>query len=231
MALILNIDTATENAVISLGNEKEVITFEKNNNPMSHASFVQPAIEHIVEDAGILLQHIDAVAVSAGPGSYTGLRVGLASAKGLCFALDKPLILLNTLRIMGQEARMHINNKDALYCPMIDARRMEVFAALFDYSLSEIIPTGAFILTEENFINSIASQEKSVMYFGSGMPKWEKIAPGGKGNFVHDMLSNPAAMNLLAQEDFLRESFADTAYSEPLYTKSFFTTAKIDDRP
>lgn len=229
MALILNIDTATENAAVSLGNGKGVIAFEKNSDPMNHASFVQPAIEKIFSVAGKQLQDIDAVAVSAGPGSYTGLRVGLASAKGLCFALDKPLILLNTLQIMAQEAALHIGNEDALYCPMIDARRMEVFAALFDFSLNEIIPAGAFILTEENFTDGIARQEKPVIYFGSGMPKWEKIAPERDAFFIHNIPSNPDAVNRLAQEGFLRKSFVDTAYSEPLYVKNFFTTAKIND--
>lgn len=229
MALILNIDTATENAVISLGNGKDVIASEKNSNPMNHASFVQPAIERVMSHAHSRLQQIDAVAVSAGPGSYTGLRVGLASAKGLCFALDKPLILLNTLRIMAQEARLHISNEDALYCPMIDARRMEVFAALFDFSLNEIIPAGAFILNEEKFTGGIARQEKPVIYFGSGMPKWESAAPEHNAVFIHDIPPDPDAMNLLAQEDFARKSFTDIAYSEPLYTKSFFTTAKIAD--
>ena len=228
MALILNIDTATENALVSLANEKEVIASERNSNPMNHAAFLQPAIAKIFSISGKQLQQIDAVAVSAGPGSYTGLRVGLASAKGLCFALDKPLILLNTLQIMAQEAKLHLD-KDALYCPMIDARRMEVFAALLDCSLNEIIPTGAFILTEETFTGSIARQEKPIVYFGSGMPKWEKIAPKHDAFFIHDILSNPNAMNLLAQEYFLKKSFADTAYSEPLYAKNFFTTAKIND--
>lgn len=231
MALILNIDTATEHALVALTDEKGVIASEHNDDPMSHAAFVQPAIESMVTRTGVRLQQIDAVAVSAGPGSYTGLRVGLASAKGLCFALDKPLILLNTLCIMAQQAKGQIGNDQALYCPMIDARRMEVFAALFDFSLNEIIPTGAFILTEESFTSSLTRQQKPVVYFGSGALKWEKIAPAHDAIFIRDTLCSAYAINQLAQDDFKRKAFADVAYSEPLYAKNFFTTAKIIDHP
>lgn len=133
MPLILHIDTATNYASICISKDDVVLGFEENAEQKNHASFLQPAIKAMFAKCNFNLSDIDAVAVTNGPGSYTGLRVGLASAKGLCFALNKALILLNTLQVM---AAASIESKkeediDILFCPMIDARRMEVFTALY----------------------------------------------------------------------------------------------------
>jgi len=227
MALILSIDTALEHAFVCIGNSEKIIAEEQNNEQKNHAAFVQPTIERIFKKENLQLTDIDAVAVSAGPGSYTGLRVGMASAKGLCFALNKPLILLNTLKIMAKAATLQLNNSAALYCPMIDARRMEVFAALYDYSLNEVIPTGAFVLTEENFIHQFCKSNREIIFFGSGMHKWRNIAPKGNVNFYNENIAAGSAINMLAQQCFGRQQFANLGYSEPIYAKSFYTTAKI----
>ncbi|HEY0299115.1 MAG TPA: tRNA (adenosine(37)-N6)-threonylcarbamoyltransferase complex dimerization subunit type 1 TsaB [Arachidicoccus sp.] len=229
MALILSIDTATEHAIVSLANAYHILASEENEEPMNHASFVQPAIARILSKSNLKLSEIDAVAVSAGPGSYTGLRVGLSSAKGLCFALNKPLIVLNTLQIMAQQAALQIGKNEALYCPMIDARRMEVFAALFNFSLNEIQKTSALILTDESIADTFSQEGKETIFFGSGAKKWEAIAPKRNFTFYHEKLNASQAINLLAQQCFREQSFADLAYSEPLYSKSFYTTAKIND--
>lgn len=230
MALILSIDTALEHALTCVGNAETIIAEEQNSEQKNHAAFVQPAIERILEKNNLSLNDIDAVAVSAGPGSYTGLRVGLASAKGLCFTLNKPLILLNTLKIMAKAATLQLNNSKALYCPMIDARRMEVFAALYDFSLSEIVPTGAFVVTEENFIHQFCKQNREIIFFGNGIDKWKNIAPAGNFHFYDKNISVGNAINILAQQSFERQQFADLGYSEPIYAKGFYTTAKISEQ-
>src|SRR5687768_2649863 len=123
MALILNIDTATETAMVSLAENDSILSFAVNNNQKDHASFLHPAIQDIINKTNKTIGEVDAVAVTSGPGSYTGIRVGMAAAKGLCYALQKPLITLNTLEVIALSSIEKIK-EDALYCPMIDARRM-----------------------------------------------------------------------------------------------------------
>src|SRR5687767_1657626 len=135
MALILNIDTAMELASICLSDEKEVLSFSENRDQKDHAGWLQPAIKQVMDDAGFSLSELAAIAVTSGPGSYTGLRVGLSSAKGLCFALKLPLITVNTLEAMAQAVP---SEAAALRCPMIDARRMEVFTAIYDDAMNEV---------------------------------------------------------------------------------------------
>ena len=143
MSLILNIDTATEKAHVSLSNDAVILQSLYNESQKDHAGFLQPAILRLVKDAAVSLKNIDAVAVTAGPGSYTGLRVGMASAKGICYALQKPLIALNTLEVMAASALyhpgIHAANPVDLFCPMIDARRMEVYTALYNRQLETIL--------------------------------------------------------------------------------------------
>ncbi|MDE1192394.1 MAG: tRNA (adenosine(37)-N6)-threonylcarbamoyltransferase complex dimerization subunit type 1 TsaB [Arachidicoccus sp.] len=228
MALILSIDTATENAIVSLGKEEEIIAFKKNEEQKNHASFVQPAILQILKENNIEFKQIDAIAVSAGPGSYTGLRVGLASAKGLCFALGTPLILLNTLQVMSAQVVQELHNSSAYYCPMIDARRMEVFTAIYDYSLKEILLPNPENISDNNFIEMLSSYKNEIVFFGSGMPKWKATTHQKNFIFYHSALDSPNGINRLAQQHFMQKDFADLTYSEPYYFKDFYTTAKIN---
>lgn len=227
MPLLLNIDAATASATVSLADESKIYAQEINNDQKDHASFLQPAVQKLLEETKFSADQIQGISVSAGPGSYTGLRVGLASAKGLCFAWNKPLLLLNTLEILAKQAILQGQTADLLYCPMIDARRMEVFSALYDRDLNPIIEPGAYLLDGPDFVGQLTTQDKDVSYFGSGMKKWKEIAPKTGGNFIEMTGSNAQAQNQLAQRAYLLKRFADVAYSEPLYFKSFYTTAKV----
>ncbi len=229
MSTILHIDTATEQAGVCISRDKTVLRLLESPDQKNHAAFVQPAIGQLLQETGISLSAIDAVAVVAGPGSYTGLRVGLASAKGICYALNKPLILLNTLKVM---ARALINNSVSsqrpvtgtdLVCPLIDARRMEVFTAVYDTSLQEIWPPQALILEQESFNGLL--RDTRVHFCGSGLQKLEGLISHANA-FFHPSSHSAQDMVMLAEEAFETQSFADLAYSEPLYVKEFFDTSK-----
>ena len=172
MPLILNIDTATEHASVCLSKDEVVLEVIESNEQKNHASFVQPAIQQLMMRTSWQLSDIDAVAVTSGPGSYTGLRVGLSSAKGICYALDKPLILINTLEVMAESILVHYQSihqlidKSTFICPMIDARRMEVFAAVYDKSMNEKIPAHSLIIDETSFASELISG--NVLFCGNG---------------------------------------------------------------
>lgn len=227
MALILNIDTATEHAGVCLSLDDTILSLEETFEQKSHASFIQPAIQRVVKTAGYTLQQLDAVAVSAGPGSYTGLRVGLASAKGLCYALNKPLIMLNTLNIMAS-ASIQARKKEGadtasmLFCPMIDARRMEVFTALYTDELEEIVAASAEILDENAFPDSLYN--KTIIFTGSGSIK-AKIIRRRQAVFAETGYS-VAEMAILSGRAYRQHNFANLAYSTPFYLKEFYKPIK-----
>lgn len=227
MALILHIDCAGPDACVSLAEKDHILSELIHKDQMNHASFLQTAIADILEKSNKQLAEIEAVSVSAGPGSYTGLRVGLASAKGICYTLNKPLILLNTLEIMAERLILkQTDSSENLYAPMIDARRMEVFTAIYDDQLQPLLAPGAYVVDGKDFVQHFESHNKMIYFFGTGMEKWKEICPKGKFAFV-SMTAGSAAQNKLAQGYFDQKRFADVAYSEPLYFKSFYTTAKI----
>jgi tRNA threonylcarbamoyladenosine biosynthesis protein TsaB len=183
MPLLLNIDTATGHASVCLSKGDVVLGMIESTEQKNHASFVQPAISELMAGAGYTLNALDGIAVTAGPGSYTGLRVGLASAKGICYALNKPLILINTLEVMAQAVVSRETSIDpsTLICPLIDARRMEVFTALYDSSLHEIEPPHALVVDENSFAAVLKVQ--SVVFSGSGHAKLERNYCLTRGNF------------------------------------------------
>jgi len=227
MALLLHIDCAAGDAVVSLAEKDHILAERTHAEQKSHASFLQAGIRDILEKSDKQLTDIEAVSVSAGPGSYTGLRVGLSSAKGICYTLNKPLILLNTLEVMAKRVALEQKNpSEYLYAPMIDARRLEVFTALYDDQLMTLLAPGAYLLDGKDFVQHFADQSKKICFFGSGMDKWKTICPEGNFAFV-SLPAGSAAQNQLAQAYFTQKHFADVAYSEPLYFKSFYTTAKI----
>lgn len=222
MALILNIDTATEHASVCIANDAKILSVRFNEDAKQHAAFLQPAIESICKEAQLSLGGIDAVAVSNGPGSYTGLRVGLSSAKGICYALNKPLILINTLLVMAEAQRK--TAKENYICPMIDARRMEVFTAVYDQELNEIIAPQAMVLTEESYSELLKTY--SILFCGSGANKWSKIVQSSNA-FFSNQLHDCTNLNSLSQVYYSKRVFADLAYSEPFYIKPFFDTHKL----
>lgn len=229
MPIILHIDTATENAGVCLSRDGKILHLLENREQKNHAAFVQPAIEALVEETGIKLAEISAVAATSGPGSYTGLRVGLASAKGICYALHKPLILVNTLEVMAQALLTRCNSTEqpidpaALVCPLIDARRMEVFTAIYDTSLHTILPPQAMILDSSAFQEF--TRTKQVHFCGSGQFKLKDLLSHENVIFHHTEHS-VSDLAVLADKAFESQHFADLAYSEPFYVKEFFDTAR-----
>jgi tRNA threonylcarbamoyladenosine biosynthesis protein TsaB len=234
MPLILNIDTATENASVCISNDDEILAIKNNETPKDHASFLQPAIKKIIAVANLQLSDIDAVSVTAGPGSYTGLRVGLSSAKGLCYALNKPLILINTLDVMAfaaikefqttlYKAEDQSQQINILFCPMIDARRMEVFTALYDKQLETIDVPASMILNEVSFAAQL--QGNKIIFSGSGSRKFQTLV--SHPNALFSAVQHYAVhLALLSLKAFHSNKFADLAYSEPFYLKEFFTLFK-----
>jgi len=226
MALVLNIDTATEFASIALCEEGQPLAIVGNNEMRDHASWIHKAIAEILESNGKELKQLCAIAVTAGPGSYTGLRVGMASAKGLCFVLNIPLITENTLKVMAQgflNTQGDGVDQRQLLVPMIDARRMEVFTAVYDVHLAEILSPTALILEQDSF-NNIKTDRKLIC-FGNGSSKFESIAPK-EGFEFRSYQQNANALGALSYQKFKDGQFADLAYVEPLYLKDFYSPPK-----
>ncbi len=218
MSLIINIDTATETAHVSFAKDGQVLQSLTNTMQKDHAAFVQTAIQQLLTVATFTLKNIDAVAVTSGPGSYTGLRVGMASAKGFCYALNKPLVLINMLEVLAVAAQPFNTQKDILFCPMIDARRMEVFTAMYDRSLNIKMEPCALILQENSFFNYLEKNE--IVFLGSGSPKWKAICKHPNALFSNTYNAAPAMANL-SYHYLLQHRFSNLAYSEPNYLKDF----------
>lgn len=223
MALILNIDTATEVAAISISENDRVIDFATNNNQKDHASFLHPAIKILLQKADVSINKLNAIAVTAGPGSYTGLRVGMAAAKGLCYALNIPLITNNTLEVMALSTMILIKNQHALYCPLIDARRTEVFTAVYDHHLTEIIKPCAMIIEDDSFKDLL--KINTIYFSGSGATKLQALQNNKNAIFMANSIA-PGAMAELAHKSYENKNFADVSYTSPTYLKEFYTPSK-----
>ena len=229
MPLLLHIDTATEHASVCISRGEEIIGLEESTEQKNHASFVQRAIQTLIEQQQVPLSETAAISVSSGPGSYTGLRVGLATAKGICYALNKPLIMVNTLEVMAEAVRTQLRAgnvsipSEALICPMIDARRMEVFTALYNQDLLQIQPPHALVLKEDSFSDVLA--ERPVAFSGSGHHKFKALMHQPHAIFT-DVQHNASHLAVLALKNYSNRQFADLAYSEPLYVKEFFDPSR-----
>lgn len=191
------------------------------SNPLQKdsASWIQTGVRQLMEIANIQLQQLSAVSISAGPGSYTGLRVGMATAKGLCYALNIPLVTINTLKMMAVAAQ---NEETDLICPMIDARRMEVFTAIYDKSLEEIISPHNIILDENSFGEIL--KNKKILFFGNGSTKFEALIKSTNAGFKQ-IEANAKQLVTLSFAAYKQRLFADLAYSEPFYGKAFYSPA------
>lgn len=227
MALILHIDTATDYGAVGLSLNDTIISSKESESQKEHASFLQPAIVMIMKQAGKSLCDIDALSVTIGPGSYTGLRVGLASAKGLCYALGKPLITVNTLQVMAlaaiqtYTAANKSNNQSPLFCPMIDARRMEVFTALYDIECLEKSMPEALIIDDNIF--SAQLPDHQIIFSGNGSGKVAAVCKHPNITFI-TANHNISHLAVLAYKKYNLHQFSDVAYCEPLYLKPFYTT-------
>ncbi len=228
MALILSIDTAIDTANICLASDGVVIASETNDDQKNHGAFLQPAIRRLFSNSKIDISTIDAVAVVNGPGSYTGLRVGLSSAKGLCYALNKPLLTINTLEMLAHAAIRSIKEStvditDYRFCSLIDARRMEVFTALYNAGLQCLVKPQALILVPTSFQEEL--QTNKVVFSGNGQFKLKDIISNPNAIFL-DSQDNIDAMATIAQHLFSEKAFADLAYCEPFYLKEVYFAEK-----
>jgi len=231
MALILNIDTALDDAMVSLAEDGSVLQSAINAKKNDHAAWIQGAIQKLLENGKYSMRNLNAVGVSIGPGSYTGLRIGLSTAKGLCYALQIPLIAVGTLEVLAYSAVKALNGTttdnervappdSVLLCPMIDARRMEVFTAVYDCNLQEVIKPCALILSENSFEELMRSRR--IIFFGNGSLKFQQICQNSQTTFKNIPL-RPLALAKLIYRNFIGNNFAGLAYVEPMYIKEFFT--------
>ena len=222
MAKILNIETATTNCSVSVSINGELVSIVEENTPnYSHSEQLHVFIEKALKDASLTFTDIDVIAVSKGPGSYTGLRIGVSAAKGLCFSLDLPLISIPTLESMANQI---IIKEDEIVIPLLDARRMEVYSCVFDHSYQEIRKTKAEIIDENSFSEYL--NYKKIHLVGSGAEKCEDILKNEKFKFYKVVFPSSKEMGQLAQRKFAARNFEDVAYFEPYYLKDFILQTK-----
>ncbi len=212
---ILHIDTAVQVASICLSDGETIVDTKVNPAEKESAAWLHVAIQSLLQQYKLTPAQLDAIAVSTGPGSYTGLRVGLSAAKGLCYALSLPLISINTLQMMAAGVQ---NSNTELLCPMIDARRMEVFTALYKPSLEEAMAPTNMILDDTSFAEWL--QTSSITFFGNGSNKAKDVIQHANAFFA-DYTATAKDMVVLAAEKFSKGEFSDLAYTEPFYGKDF----------
>lgn len=219
MSLILNIDSSLENASVSLAREGSVLHHLTNAVQKDHAAFLHVAIREIFKNAHLEATALDAIAVAAGPGSYTGLRVGFAAAKGLAFTLNKPLISIGSLEMMAKSVSMNNPDLDGDLCPMIDARRAEVFTALYSNAVEEKLPPVAMVLDENSFVTEL--QLNRIYFFGNGSGKYRELVSNENAVFL-DCGVSAEALAFLSHAKYLAKNFSPLALSVPLYVKEFY---------
>ncbi|MCW3104746.1 MAG: tsaB [Bacteroidetes bacterium] len=228
MALILNLETATTACSVSLCKDGELLALKELNGEYTHAENLTLFVADVLKQANVQINELDAIAVSKGPGSYTGLRIGVSTAKGLCYSLGKPLIAINTLYSMMNgiiHSPSSILHSPTLLCPMLDARRMEVYCAVYDSTGNEIRATAAEIIDEHSFAELL--KEQAVYFFGDGAAKCKPALSQSKNAFFIDDIYPSAKDMILSSERAFREAqFEDVAYFEPFYLKDFVAGKK-----
>lgn len=221
MSLILNIDTSTSVCSVALAKDSEVIAIKENNERLNHSVLLGCYIDEILKENQMDVHQLDAIAISMGPGSYTGLRIGVSMAKGLCFGAGKPLIAVPTLQALALSVSSRIH-EDAWYCPMIDARRMEVYTAFFNKDNNIQIDTRAEIIDENSFAGILS--EHKVYFFGNGSDKVKATLTSPNACFIENVETSARHMTGIAEQLFARQQFVDVAYFEPFYLKDFIAT-------
>jgi tRNA threonylcarbamoyladenosine biosynthesis protein TsaB len=223
MSYILNIETATEVCSVCVADNKNIIFEREELKGPSHASILGRFVKEAVDFMRSEKLNLDAVAVSCGPGSYTGLRIGVSEAKGLCYGMNIPLIAINTLEIMAWHViGQGLANNDSLLCPMIDARRMEVYDAIFNQKLEYIREINADIIDENSFSDILESNK--ITFFGNGATKIKDVMTHSNCIFIDGIHPNAISMSNLSQQAFDKKQFVDVAYFEPFYLKEFVAT-------
>lgn len=222
MAYILNLETATTNCSVGLAKDGVLIAFKEDNTPnYSHSEQLHVFIQKVLEKATLSFSDLDAIAVSKGPGSYTGLRIGVSAAKGLCFSLDIPLVSVETLKSLASEKNSGDYN---FIIPMLDARRMEVYSKVFDGELNEIRETKAEIIDEQSF--AAYTSKGKVLLIGSGASKCQELIQSPNVSFETIAVPSAKQMAALSYERYSKGTFEDVAYFEPYYLKDFIIQTK-----
>lgn len=219
MAYILNIETATKNCSVSVAKDGEIVAItELNEGGFSHAEKLHQFISDVINQANITFSNLKAIAVSKGPGSYTGLRIGVSAAKGLCFALDIPLISVNTLQSLAESVIISEGYK----IPMLDARRMEVYSAVYDEQNNLKEDVTATIISEDSFLNFL--EKKTVYFFGDGADKCKEILTHKNAIFIDNKFPSAKEMGKLSYLKYKKSDIENVAYFEPFYLKDFMVT-------
>jgi len=224
--MILQIETATTVCSVALSKDGEVLAVKQMDRRNIHAEVITLYIEELLTTTDTKYSDLDAIAVSCGPGSYTGLRIGISTAKGLCYALDKPLIAIETLQAMASGVVMEseLATGDTLLVPMIDARRMEVYTAIFNTKGERIKPTAAEIIDENSFAKLLNNNK--VLFFGDGAEKCRETLHNPNSQFLEGFTNSAAYLTKRATEKLAMKDFEDVAYFEPFYLKDFIAGKK-----
>ncbi len=220
MVYIINIETSTKVCGVSLSVDGQIVDQRESKEGNSHASNVAPFIDSLIKDNALKYSDLSAIAISEGPGSYTGLRIGTSTAKGLCYALDIPLIAISTLKSMAAYARSLYNSDfNKLLRPMIDARRMEVYSQAFDANLNPLDEIRAIIVDQESFNEELEKQK--VVFFGDGAAKCMDVISHANATYLDKVEASALGMIRLSYDKFIKSDFVDVAYFEPFYLKEF----------
>lgn len=223
MSNILHIETATNVCSVAVSHNEELLFYKVETEGPSHASLLGVFVEEALKEVRANNIKLDAAAVSSGPGSYTGLRIGVSEAKGLCYGLNIPLIAIETLEILSYPlVKSHAEASKLLFCPMIDARRMEVYTTLYDESLKKLKDTTAEIIDKDSFEEILTSNK--VVFFGNGASKCKEVITSENAIFLDDIYPNAKDMVWLAKQAYENKNFVDVAYFEPFYLKEFVGT-------
>ena len=222
--LILHIETSTNVCSVALSENGACLFSKSNADGMNHAALLSVFIAEALKVLKPTNKKLDAVAISSGPGSYTGLRIGVSTAKGLCYGFGIPLIAVSTLEVLTIQAFNSVENKGNLFCPMIDARRMEVYSAFYNEKGIIQREISADIITSDSYAEILANQP--VYFFGSGAEKCKTTLTHSNAHFIDNLI--PLAENMIsfAEKAFVENRFVDTAYFEPFYLKEFQTTTQ-----
>jgi tRNA threonylcarbamoyladenosine biosynthesis protein TsaB len=229
MAIILNIETSTEVCSVTLAENGKTLFQKESTTGLNHSELLTVFIQDLFSENNFELRNIDAVAVSMGPGSYTGLRIGVSVAKGLCYGLNKPLIGIGSIDVMGIYTAKNTgefydngNGDELLFCPMIDARRMEVYTALYNSKGEQVLPVTAEIITGDSYSEYL--QDKKILFFGNGAEKCKSEIVHENALFKGPVKTSARFMQNLSEIKYNKREFEDVAYFEPYYLKDFVAT-------
>ena len=222
MALILSLETSTSVCSAALARDGQLLAERVSYEGKSHATLLTVFVEQILAETGIEATALDAVAVSQGPGSYTGLRIGVSAAKGICYATGAKLIAVDTLKAMAIMAEKTVSDHPNLYCSMIDARRMEVYTAIYNADLEQISNTRALIVDSDSFANEL--RNNTIAFYGDGAGKCQSVITSPNARFIDNICPLAANMVQLAEDAFAAADFKDVAYFDPFYLKDFVAT-------